>query len=42
MPNAQHLRLRCFLEGIEVPIVSAALSIQPDAPAAVPDPDPSD
>lgn len=33
MPTAQHLRLRCFLEGIEVPIVSAALSIQPDAPA---------
>ena len=33
MPTAQHLRLRCFLEGIEVPIVSASLSIQPDAPA---------
>lgn len=33
MPTAQHLRLRCFLEGIEVPIVSASLSIQPDSPA---------
>lgn len=33
MPSGQHLRLRCFLEGIEVPIISAALSIQPDTPA---------
>lgn len=33
MPTAQNLRLRCFLEGIEVPIISAALSIQPDSPA---------
>ncbi|MHA2333760.1 MAG: hypothetical protein ACXAEU_17170 [Candidatus Hodarchaeales archaeon] len=27
------LKLRCFLEGIEVPIVSAQVTIQPDAPA---------
>jgi len=33
MPVGQHLRLRGFIEGIEVPIISAALSIQPDAPA---------
>jgi hypothetical protein len=33
MPSGQHLRLRCFLEGIEVPIISASLSIQPDTPA---------
>lgn len=34
MPIGQHLKLRCFLEGIEVPIISAALSIQPDTPAS--------
>jgi len=33
MPTAQHLKLRCFLEGIEVPIISANLTIQPDTPA---------
>jgi len=33
MPSAQHLRLRCFIEGIEVPIISASVSIQPDSPA---------
>lgn len=33
MATGQHLRLRCFLEGIEVPVVSASVSIQPDAPA---------
>lgn len=33
MAVGQRLSLRCFLEGIEVPIISAALSIQMDAPA---------
>lgn len=33
MAAGQHLKLRCFLEGIEVPIISAALSIQANAPA---------
>lgn len=33
MPVGQHLKLRCFLEGIEVPIISAALSVQADSPA---------
>lgn len=33
MPVGQHLKLRCFLEGIEVPVISAALSIQADSPA---------
>jgi len=33
MAVAQHLQLRCFIEGIEVPVVSASVSIQPDAPA---------
>jgi len=33
MAVGQHLRLRCFLEGIEVPIISASLSVQANAPA---------
>lgn len=33
MPLGQHLRLRCFLEGIEVPIISASLTAQPNAPS---------
>ena len=33
MAVGQHLRLRCFLEGIEVPIIAATVSIQPNAPA---------
>ena len=33
MPIGQHLKLRCFLEGIEVPIISANLSSQADSPA---------
>lgn len=33
MAVGQHLRLRLFLEGIEVPVISANLQIQPDAPA---------
>lgn len=33
MAIGQHLKLRCFMEGIEVPIISADLQIQPDAPA---------
>jgi hypothetical protein len=33
MPVGQHLRLRCFLEGIEVPVISASLAIQANSPA---------
>ncbi len=33
MAVGQHLRLRLFLEGIEVPVISANLQVQPDAPA---------
>lgn len=33
MAVGQHLSLRLFMEGFEVPIISANLSIQPDAPA---------
>lgn len=33
MAVGQHLKLRCFLEGIEVPIISASLAIQGNAPA---------
>src|SRR5210317_2412953 len=33
MAVGQRLSLRCFLEGIEVPIISASLAIQLDAPA---------
>lgn len=33
MAIGQRLSLRCFLEGIEVPIISASLNIQMDAPA---------
>lgn len=33
MAVGQHLSLRLFLEGYEVPVISANLSIQPDAPA---------
>lgn len=33
MAVGQRLSLRCFLEGIEVPIISASLNIQMDAPA---------
>lgn len=34
MAIGQRLSLRCFLEGIEVPIIAASLSIQMDAPAS--------
>lgn len=33
MPVGYHLKLRCFLEGIEVPIIAASMSINADAPA---------
>lgn len=33
MAVGQHLKLRCFLEGIEVPIISASLAIQANAPS---------
>lgn len=33
MALGQHLKLRCFLEGIEVPIISAVLQTQFNAPA---------
>jgi hypothetical protein len=33
MSTGQKLRLRGFIEGIEVPIISASLAIQPDSPA---------
>jgi hypothetical protein len=33
MAVGQHLKLRCFLEGIEIPIISADLQVQPDAPS---------
>ena len=33
MAVGQHLKLRCFLEGIEVPTISASLAIQANAPA---------
>lgn len=33
MAVGQHLKLRCFLEGVEVPTISASLAIQANAPA---------
>lgn len=33
MTHAHRLKLRCFLEGIEVPVIAATLAIQPNAPA---------
>ena len=33
MAVGQHLKLRCFLEGIEVPIISASLAVQANAPS---------
>lgn len=33
MTHAHRLKLRCFLEGVEVPIISCSISVQPNAPA---------
>jgi len=33
MTHAHRLKIRCFLEGIEVPVIAVSINVQPNAPA---------